>query len=727
MARRFARCTCCLLPLAIALAAAAVVRADDVDDRYAVAAGHYAAQRWDLAVEEFRALIKDHADDPKSAKAMFFLGEALVQLRKYDEARAEFQRFLARDPESSYAPQALFREGEAALLAGNRAAARESLEQFCAKHSDDKLNSFALMYLGEIASAEKDWSSAAKTFTKLLESDPNHPLGEKIRYELADAQYQAGNYTAAIVTLETAEKLVQPAAGKAVDSPAAARRYLLALAYQGAKRDADALAVLDALSRTAVGQQADKIKLARASSLMATEKFAAAAELLEAYLASQPRGEFSDRALGQLAVCQLHSGDNDKAAATFDRLLERYPTGPAAAEAAWNRGQVLERLNRFDAAIASYQLIIDKQATSDRFEDALLATARLDSQLKQHSQAVELYQRFLRERSSSTQIDSARYGLAWALRDAGKRPESDEQFQKLRDEFRSSRFWNDATFRLADDAFQAKKFDRAEQLVDELIAAKPPADILQHALYLEGQLAAAAEKWERVATIMARLAHDYPDSPLRLAAEYWLAEAAYRQNRFDEAGKRLAALSDQIGGRKEKWLAMIPLRQAQVLAQQKKWTEAQTIAARVESDWPDFSEQYEVDYLLGRAAAAQADFETARKRYLKVVRSAAGGKTETAAMAQWMIGESYFHQENYEAALREYLRVEILYPYPRWQAAALLQAGKCQESLDRWKDAAELYARLIKLYPNTEFTEETTRRLHDVEARTAAEARKQAR
>ena len=170
------------------------------------------------------------------------------------------------------------------------------------------------------------------------------------------------------------------------------------------------------------------------------------AELLEAYLTSQPHGDFSDRALGQLAVCQLHSGDNEKAAATFDRLLERLPAGPAAAEAAWNRGQVLERLNRFDAAIASYQLIIDKQASSDRFEDALLATARLHSKLQQHLQAVELYQRFLRERSASAQIDAARYGLAWALRDVGKRPESDEQFQKLHDAFRSSRFWNDATY-----------------------------------------------------------------------------------------------------------------------------------------------------------------------------------------------------------------------------------------------------------------------------------------
>ena len=95
------------------------------------------------------ALVKEHPDDPQSIKSLFFLGEALVQLGKYDDARAEFQRFLARDPDSAYAAQALFRSGESAFLAGNRAAARETLEQFCKQHPDDKLKSFALMYLGE--------------------------------------------------------------------------------------------------------------------------------------------------------------------------------------------------------------------------------------------------------------------------------------------------------------------------------------------------------------------------------------------------------------------------------------------------------------------------------------------------------------------------------------------------------------------------------------------------
>lgn len=89
-------------------------------------------------------------------------------------------------------------------------------------------------------------------------------------------------------------------------------------------------------------------------------------------------------------------------------------------------------------------------------------------------------------------------------------------------------------------------------------------------------------------------------------------------------------------------------------------------------------------------------------------------------MAQWMIGESYFHQKNYEAAVREYLKVEILYAYPTWQAGALLQAGKCHELLGEWKQASELYAKLLKSYPETPFAADASKLLQAAQTRAQA-------
>ena len=80
-------------------------------------------------------------------------------------------------------------------------------------------------------------------------------------------------------------------------------------------------------------------------------------------------------------------------------------------------------------------------------------------------------------------------------------------------------------------------------------------------------------------------------------------------------------------------------------------------------------------------------------------------------MAQWMLGETYWQQENYTAALREYLRVEVVYAYPRWQAAGLLQAAKCYEQLGEAQQAGELYSRVLQNYPQTEFVAEASKRL----------------
>src|SRR5690606_3205615 len=141
------------------------------------------------------------------------------------------------------------------------------------------------------------------------------------------------------------------------------------------------------------------------------------------------------------------------------------------------------------------------------------------------------------------------------------------------------------------------------------------------------------------------------------------------------------------------------------------------VAESVARDYPEFDQLYEADYVIGRCFAAEADFEKARAAYRRVLQSGTGSKSETAAKAQWMIGESYFHQEDYKAALREYLRVEILYPYPQWQAVAMLQAGKCHERLGQWKEAAEIYSQLMTKYGKSEVSVEAAARLRDTLAR----------
>jgi cellulose synthase operon protein C len=243
-----------------------------------------------------------------------------------------------------------------------------------------------------------------------------------------------------------------------------------------------------------------------------------------------------------------------------------------------------------------------------------------------------------------------------------------------------------------------------------LVADNVEPSLREAALYLNGQIAAAGDDWTKIREAFAKLLAEFPNSENRLPAEYWIAEADYRQGRYDDAQKEFEALIPQIQGRGENWTAMVPLRLAQILARQKKWSEAYVVASKLEAERPDFPQRYEVDYLLGRCLAEREEWEEARRRYRKVVHSPVGGKTETAALAQWMTAESYAKQKDYEAALREFLKVEADYAYPNWQAGALLQAGKCQELLKRPQDAAKFYRRVLDDYPPTSFADEAKQR-----------------
>ncbi|MCH8241282.1 MAG: hypothetical protein IH897_01575 [Planctomycetes bacterium] len=65
--------------LLVATLAPAFSLADEADDQYAVAAGHYARKRWELAVEEFREYLQKHADHKRADDATFFMAESRVR------------------------------------------------------------------------------------------------------------------------------------------------------------------------------------------------------------------------------------------------------------------------------------------------------------------------------------------------------------------------------------------------------------------------------------------------------------------------------------------------------------------------------------------------------------------------------------------------------------------------------------------------------------------------
>lgn len=426
---------------------------------------------------------------------------------------------------------------------------------------------------------------------------------------------------------------------------------------------------------------------------------------------SDAPAEQRTQAFYELARSQLLANRPNDSIATCDRLFQLKPATALADQARLLKGSALEKVGRKDEAISEYQAVV-AQSNSGAIPTALMRAARLEEGLGHRDEAIGLYDRMAKQFPRSAEADAALYQAAWLLQAAEQEHESQEHFQKLNEEYPRSRYWADATYRLAAAALKANQNDAVRCLVTALAEAEiTPPEVLAHALLLDTQRAVAEGNWSGVETSAGDLITRLPQSKLKQVAEFWLAEAAYRQQRTDEAARRFSDLAKLNLRGREAWLALVPLRQGQLAAESRDWPAARGRVEQLRRDWSNCEQQQEVDYLWGRCLAAEARFDEARQAYARATASSAQDKTETAAMAQWMIGETYLHQQRHDEAIREFLRVEALYAYPKWQAAALLEAGKCYEALGRPAEATEIYQRILGKYTQTMFCDEARQRL----------------
>lgn len=492
----------------------------------------------------------------------------------------------------------------------------------------------------------------------------------------------------------------------------------LAVVLAKAGRQAESQEVYRELATTAQGEMLTTATVRLAQTLHVTGEQDWSAELYRAALQMPASDELRQRTLTGLARLHTARDEADRAAEVWAMLLDQYPTGKVAGEAALARARHLADAGQAAAALELYQKVFDGRYAADGEQVALAlwAAGQLAETQRQTEQAVAWYERLDRQHRDVPYHDAVLYQWAWAARDLNRPQESLRLFQRIVEEHPGSRYWHDAGFRLAEGQFEAGQVDDSQKLVAKLLAADPPATIAPHLNYLAGRQAIARADWSAAADAMQQVAGSAGDSLGPLAA-YWAAEANFQLERFEQAAEAFAPLPKLLHETRPDLAARAGMRQAQSLMALKQWRQALAAADDTIAAYPQFELLYELDFVRGRCLAARALLDEAREAYRAVLRSPQGGKTETAAKAQWMIGETFFHQQNYEAAVREYLRVEILFAYPQWQAAALLQAGKCYERLGQYAEAASLFSRVVSEFPDSPYKDEAQQRLPVAEAK----------
>lgn len=704
------------------------------------------------AIDQFKTLSPEEISE-KLGPAVYFDGAvAWARSGRNPEALLWLGQVRELWPNSQWADDALQMEIDIAQRNEQFELALELSELFVENHPHSPLLPNVQESLGRIRYDRKDYAGAIRLFNDLLKKPIRQPTDKKAIQQRATWMYLVGlshlglkEYESAVAMLSRLPVQTERSFGSAVAIARATAKSAVgdyksaAIDYEDyLLNEPNGSEVARALSELAIcnvelknwsgandsfaklqanypqSEYIEKTAAFMANSAYQAQEFTTANQMYEAMIAPENDPDVIAKGLAGLGWVYHKRGDSKRALQYFDRILTEYPDTDFAVDAAMARAKQLEDDSQYVEAAKTYSLV---SAKANQTELANIARLRIAHCMQKVGGANNLnaakvaLTEYLASDSNKDNVDEAIYQLAWVYKDLNLEGQGFSRFAEIATNYPDSKYWADAAYRVAEDKFQNKQYAEAQTLVTQLVGRVKEKEILARAIFMNGQIAAMNNQWQHVQTTMTALIERTDDKGIYAKANYWLAESLYQQKRFSDSADIFGQLIEKTDLLDRKIWPWVALRFSQCRAKLDDWSVVYDNSNAAKTKYPQFTKNYEHDYLIGRSLEIEGRLDEAREQYTAVVQSNTGGNTETAAKAQWRIGETYFHQEEYENAIRAYYKVDSLFSYEKWRTVAIYEAGKCQEHLGHWNKAVILYKQLIQDFPECEFVDEAQKRL----------------
>ncbi|MFO0917954.1 MAG: tetratricopeptide repeat protein [Planctomycetaceae bacterium] len=437
-------------------------------------------------------------------------------------------------------------------------------------------------------------------------------------------------------------------------------------------------------------------------------------------------------AIRGLAWSQFKQNEFGPAAEQFGRVVRQFPQHKLVSECAYYQAESLREAGQLEPAAAAFVEVFQKYAPTAPAEPgaeqlapmiysyrAGRQRARTLQALQQIDQADQAYEALTQKFPHPKGLDSLLDEWAFLNYDAGRFERADVLFRRLIQEVPGSELADNARFSLAESDLVAGRNEEARRAFEALLASdQSDAEVKERSLYRLIVLAVDEQRWAEVPKLRDRMVREFPNSSYVSYADYGDAEAKLSSAKTTD--EELVVVRNSLNQIIQSARAELPadawqgrawVLLAETYFREKNYDAVKKTADDFHQAQPNSIYGYQAEEIVGRSYKQQADFPEAIKTFERVLADPNAFRTETAAKCQFLIAESYFLDQKYEDAFLAYQKVYASYDFSYWQAAALLQSGKCDEQLAQWKEAAASYARVLEEFPQSEFVPEAKQRL----------------
>jgi TolA-binding protein len=246
-----------------------------------------------------------------------------------------------------------------------------------------------------------------------------------------------------------------------------------------------------------------------------------------------------------------------------------------------------------------------------------------------------------------------------------------------------------------------------------------PAEVRRQALHQLAVVRFESSQFDQAAALCERLLADNPPDSMIAPARLLCGEAHFKADNPAKALPHFSFLVDAQDDNASLETCLLRLGECQAATQ--RWADSESTFDRHRKRFPESENWFQSQFGIGWARENLEQHQPAIDAYTKVIEKHDG---ITAARAQFQIGECLYAMKRHDDAILELMKVDILYAYPEWSAAALYEAGRCFDELSQRAEARTQFEQVIQRFPKSRWAELATQRLaeHDRHAAAAAQS-----
>jgi TolA-binding protein len=655
-----------------------------VEGLHLMALTEHLQQRYDRSLELCVEFLESHPRHSHAPALAFLAGENEFLDGRYEEAAEAYGRYLETYPAGPDGAEATFRRGMALAQLDRFDEARPLLDTVIDGAGTDESFRAALLALGDGCFQREQWDLAEGYLNDYVGFGLDQPAADDALLKLGLARHRQERF---VESLEAYERLIDE--------------------MQGSEHRLQAI-------------------FERGQALVAMERSDDAALAFEHLLEEGPDSRFAPHALNHLGAIAVQQSDFVAAADHFSRVPDSPSNPDPAAEAIYQQGQALMSAERFDEAASAFGQLENDYPDSSRAQRSSALRAIALARNGDHEQSLEQVARV--ESAGIDGLDGALvtaliYEKAWCQRELDQSEEAGKSYRRLLKEGQRGTLRHHALLELAELEFEAGRYEAAVELLQELLAdaatEEPPVEprLLEQAGYQLGMSLYRLERHEQAAEALETFLSAYPQSEYVPSASLLCGESLFTLGKHRRASEHLARVVEEHPD--DEACEPSLLRLGESLAALQEWSSSEEAFRSHRQRFPDVKSWFQAQFGLGWSQENQERHEEAIIAYRQLLDEHQG---PTAARAQFQIGECLFALDRYEEAARELLKVDILYAYPEWSAAALYEAGRCFEELSNPVDARRQFEQVVNQHGETQWASMAAERLESL-AQTALPGR----